>query len=196
VCAYDGSLPVEISYALGNEAYSMAVGGAHGNKYYVCMEKSSNGDYNLFVFDAAKSTWHKEDDDISLTDFCSCDGELYAIVDDKIITMMGYGTPDPSPVEWMVETGDIGLSSPDSKYISRLNLRMQMGLNSEIYISIRYDFNEAWEQVAYLKGDRLQSFTIPIIPKRCDSLRLRIEGVGDVKIYSITKTIEGGSDLP
>ena len=197
IYAYDGSLPVGMAHALGNEAYSNAVGGAVGNKYYVSMESVSSGNFNLFVFDAQKSLWHKEDDDLQVDAFCSCDGELYAIVGgDAIITMLGSGTPDLSPVEWMAETGDIGLSRPDSKYISRLNLRMQMDLNSEIYISIRYDFNEAWEQVAYLKGDRLQSFTIPIIPKRCDSMRLRIEGMGDVKIYSITKTIEGGSDLP
>ena len=193
VCAYDGSLPIEISYPLGNELYSKAVGGAIGNKYYVSMNDAYEKRH-LFVFDVAKSMWHREDD-IPVEEFCSCRGELYAIANGEIITMLGSGTPDPSPVEWMVETGDIGLSSPDSKYISRINLRMQMDLSSEIYISIRYDFNEVWEQVAYLKGDRLQSFTIPIIPKRCDSLRLRIEGMGDVKIYSITKTIEGGSDI-
>ncbi len=33
VCAYDGSLPVEISQALGENLYSQAVGGSHGSKY-------------------------------------------------------------------------------------------------------------------------------------------------------------------
>ena len=31
ICAFDGSLPTEASYVLGNEYYSDAVGGAHGN---------------------------------------------------------------------------------------------------------------------------------------------------------------------
>lgn len=194
IYAYDGSLPVGMSHALGNEAYSNAVGGSVGNKYYISL-KDLHNKYNLFVFDVQKSLWHKEDS-LQADAFCRCDGELFAIFGSKIITMLGTGNPDTSSVEWRAETGDIGLSSPDSKYISRLNLRMQMDLNSEVFIWVRYDFNETWEQVAYLKGNSLQSFTIPIIPKRCDSLRLKIEGMGDVKIYSITKTIEGGSDLP
>ena len=32
ICAFDGSLPVEVSYALGNEVYSSAVGGTHNSK--------------------------------------------------------------------------------------------------------------------------------------------------------------------
>ena len=195
VCAYDGSLPVEISYALGNVAYSSAVGGSVGNKYYVRMDKAGNGDFNLFVFDVAKSMWHKEEDDSLIESFCSCDGELYAIEGNKIITMLGSGTPDESPVEWMAETGEIGISSPDSKYVSRLTLRMSMEFGSEVVIYASYDFNGSWEQVCVLTGDSLRTFSIPIRPKRCDYMKLRIEGVGAVKIYSITKTIEQGSEL-
>ena len=197
VCAYDGSLPIEMSYALGNEAYGNAVGGAIGNKYYICTEKASNGDFNLFVFDVAKSMWHKEEDDASVSEFCACDGELYAISGgDKIITMLGSNVSDDAPpVEWMVETGEIGISSPDSKYISRLTLRMSMDIGSEVSVYAKYDFNEAWEQICCLTGESLRSFSIPIRPKRCDYMKLRIEGVGAAKIYSITKTIEQGSEL-
>ena len=194
VCAYDGSLPIEMSYPLGNEVYSYAVGGSVGNKYYISME-AMNGDKNLFVFDVAKSLWHKEDEDFHVQEFCSCDGELYAIADDKIITMLGSEERDEEPVEWMVETGEIGISSPDSKYISRLTLRMSMDIGSEVSIYASYDFNEAWEQVCVLTVDSLRTFSIPIRPKRCDYMKLRIEGVGAAKIYSITKTIEQGSEL-
>ena len=194
ICAYDGSLPVEMSYHLGNEVYSEAVGGAVGNKYYVCMENQV-GDYNLLVFDVAKSMWHKEEEDYRVSEFCACDGELYAIHNDKIITMLGSGDQDEEPVEWMVETGEIGISSPDSKYISRITLRMSMDIGSEVSIYAQYDFDESWEQVCCLTGDSLRSFSIPIRPKRCDHMKLRIEGVGAVKIYSIVKTIEQGSEL-
>ena len=193
VYAYDGSLPVGMSYALGNEAYMGAVGGAHGNKYYISM-KNAAGKHHLFTFDVAKSMWHLEDD-IQVDCFCSCRGEMYAISNGKIITMLGSGTPDILPVEWMVETGDIGISSPDMKYISRITLRMSMDIGSEVRIYIQYDFNQAWEQVCSLTGDNLRSFSLPIRPQRCDHMKLRIEGIGAVKIYSITKTIEQGSEL-
>ena len=196
VCAYDGSLPVVISHALGNEVYGDSVGGACGNKYYISMEKGVNGDYNLFVFDVAKSMWHKEDDDLHVSAFCSCDGDLYAIVGgDKIITMLGSGEKDTEPVEWMVETGDIGLSSPDMKYISRLTVRMSMEIGAEVRFYAQYDYSDEWEQLCTLTGEHLRSFSLPIRPKRCDHMRLRIEGVGVTKIYSITKTIEQGSEL-
>ena len=192
ICAYDGSLPSEVSYALGNEAYSDAVGGAHGYKYYVSM-KDRLGAYNLFVFDMAKGMWHKEDD-LKVEQFCSSDGELYAISGGKIITMLGTGTPNNKLVKWMAETGEIGISSPDMKYISRLTLRMAMEIGTEVSAYAQYDFNDEWEHLFTMRGTSLRSFSIPIRPKRCDHMKLRIEGEGMVKIYSITKTIEQGSD--
>ena len=193
ICAYDGSLPTEMSYALGNEEYSNAVGGAHGKKYYISM-KDTNGTYHLFVFDTAKGMWHKEDN-LQVDCFCSCRGEMYAIAGSDIITLHGSGTPDTGPVEWMAETGEIGIASPDMKYISRLTIRMFMDIGAEVRIYAQYDFNDEWEHLCDLKGYNLRSFSIPIRPKRCDYMRLRFEGEGMCKIYSITKTIEQGSEL-
>ena len=193
VCAYDGSLPTEVSYAMGNEAYSDAVGGSHGNKYYTSM-KDMQGEYNLFVYDISKGMWHKEDD-LQVDSFCSCHGELYAISGGKILTMLGSGDPGERNIEWMVETGEIGISSPDMKYVSRITLRMAMDIDAEVGIFAQYDFNDEWECQCVLRGTNLRSFSIPIRPKRCDYMKLRIEGVGGVKVYSITKTIEQGSEL-
>ena len=194
VCAYDGSLPTEVSYALGNEAYKDAVGGANGNKYYISM-KDLSGAYQLFVFDTAKGMWHKEDS-LQVDCFCSCDGEMYAINKGKIISLLGSGTPEGDSVEWMAQTGEIGISSPDMKYISRLTVRMSMEIGAEVRIYAQYDFSDEWEALCSLRNvDNLRSFSLPIRPKRCDHMKLRIEGEGMVKIYSITKTIEQGSDL-
>ena len=193
VCAYDGSLPIEVSYALGNWPYSEAVGGSNGNKYYISM-KDYLGAYNLFVYDMAKGMWHKEDD-FQADCFCSCRGELYAISNCKIITMLGSGRPDSDPVEWMAETGEIGISSPDMKYISRLTVRMSMEIGAEVRFYAQYDFCDDWDHLCTLTADNLRSFSLPIRPKRCDHMKLRVEGNGMVKIYSITKTIEQGSEL-
>ena len=193
VCAYDGSLPTEVSYALGNEAYSDAVGGSHGNKYYISM-KDVSGFYHLFVYDVSKGMWHKEDD-LQADCFCSCRGEMYAISNGDVITMLGSGTPDTDPVEWMVQTGEIGITSPDMKYISRLTVRMSLDIDSEVRFYAQYDFSEEWEYLFSMQGTSLRSFSIPIRPKRCDTMKLRIEGVGGAKVYSLTKTIEQGSEL-
>lgn len=196
VCAYDGSLPVEISSALGEVNYSDAVAGGHGNKYYISMKSSTDSKHHLFVYDAAKDMWHKEDN-LHADAFCSCRGEMYCIDHDtsKIVTMLGSGEQGEELVEWMVQTGDIGITSPDMKYVSRINVRMVIDIGAEMQFFAQYDFDDNWIPLFTLVGSNLRSFSLPIRPKRCDNMRLRIVGKGNGKVYSYTKTIEQGSDI-
>ena len=195
ICAFDGSLPVEVSYALGNEVYSSAVGGTHNSKYYVSM-KDTQEQWHLFVYDVAKKMWHKEDN-LHAAAFCSHKGEMYCIDDDakNIITMFGSGETDAEKVPWMVETGEMGIATPDMKYISSLNVRLSMEIGAKVEFYARYDMSDEWIHVCTVFGTNLRSFFIPIRPRRCDYMKLRIVGEGIGKIYSITKTIERGSDF-
>jgi hypothetical protein len=194
ICAYDGSLPTEISSAFGDVSYKKAVGCAHGNKYYVSMRDHTEG-VHLLVYDAIKGLWHKESG-VGAKEFCSLKGELYYIPEsgDKVLTILGSGTADKAPVEWMAETGVLGADSPDKKYISRLNVRMTLPIGSRISFYAQYDSVGEWVRLATVNGRTLTTFTLPIRPRRCDHFRLRIVGTGDAKIYSICKTIEEGSD--
>lgn len=195
VCAYDGSLPQEISYALGEVQYSDAVGCSHGNKYYISM-KDRGGAYHLFVYDVAKGMWHREDD-TEVKHFCSCRDELYYIdsKDNAIKTIGGSGNAYEKKVEWMAETGPIGTSSPDKKYVSSLTVRMSLDIGSRVRFFAQYDSMGEWEPLCTMAGTTLRSFSVPIKPKRCDHFKLRIVGEGDARIYSIAKTIEEGSDI-
>ena len=195
VCAYDGSLPVSVSYVLGNERYYDAVGGSHGNKFYISMADAYDN-WNLFVYDTAKGLWHREDD-LQATHFVSYRGELYC-VDAKnlnIITLLGSGEEYEDDVEWMVETGELGITSPDMKYISRITLRVKLDVGAEMNIYAQYDMSDEWLEVCHIRGTDLRSFSIPIRPRRCDYMRLKIEAKGMGKIYAMTKTIEQGSDV-
>jgi len=195
VCAYDGSLPVEISSALGDVSYSNAVAGHLGNKYYVSMLNDS-GRYDLFVYDTLKGMWHREDN-TQVLQFCNCRGDLYYIDchDMQIKTVLGTGTRDTAPIKWEAVTGVIGTDSPDKKYISRLDVRMSIPVGSRVMFFIEYDSDGHWQYLFTMVGMNLRSFPVPIRPLRCDHLRLKIVGEGDAKIYSICQTIERGSDL-
>lgn len=195
VCAYDGSLPVEISSALGDVSYSNAVAGHLGNKYYVSMLNDS-GRYDLFVYDTLKGMWHREDN-TQVLQFCNCRGDLYYIDchDMQIKTVLGTGTRDVAPIKWEAVTGVIGTDSPDKKYISRLDVRMNIPVGSRVMFFIEYDSDGHWQYLFTMVGMNLRSFPVPIRPLRCDHLRLKIVGEGDAKIYSICQTIEQGSDL-
>ncbi len=194
ICAYDGSLPTEISSALGDMSYSKAVAGALGNKYYVSMCDTSE-DYHLFVYDTLKGMWHREDD-TQATDFCNCRGDLYYIdyADNQIKTVRGTGVKEDGPIKWEAVTGIIGTDSPDKKYISRMEVRMKLDVGSRVVFYVEYDSSGEWEHLFAMTGKNIQSFPVPIKPRRCDHLRLRMMGEGDAKIFSICKTVEWGSD--
>jgi hypothetical protein len=72
---------------------------------------------------------------------------------------------------------------------------MSLDIGAEMKISIRYDSIGDWEQIFSVTGTSLRSFVMPVRPRRCDHFNIRIEGKGHGKIYSITKTIEQGSDI-
>ena len=196
VCSYNGSLPAEISSVLGEKAYSNAVACSHKGKYYISMYDTTEKDYALFVCDTEKGMWHKEDN-LQVKHFCPIDEEVYYIDTEKntIKTLFGSGTKDTNKIKWMAETGILGTSSPDKKYISRLTIRLMMNIESRVMFSIQYDSTGEWENVCTLVGHNLKTFSLPIRPKRCDHFRLRIEGEGEVKIFSISKIIEQGSDV-
>lgn len=194
VCAYDGSLPQEISGAMGTDLYEEAVGGSHGNKYYVSM-RGEDG-WMLFVYDTARGLWHKEDA-LHASAFASYQGELYCVDDDSnnILTLLGSGSAYEESVEWKAETGDIGLSSQEKKYIARMSVRMSVEPGSTVDIFIQYDQDGEWVHLAHVMGQELKSISVPIRPRRCDHLRLLFQGKGPAKIYSNTKTLEWGSEL-
>lgn len=195
VCSYDGSLPVEASAALGEERYENAVAAAHGNKYYISMSKTTTGERSLFVYDTAKGMWHKEDD-LNVYLLCSCRDELYCATEDgKIVTMLGSGETYEEAVPWMFETGILGASLPEKKYLVKLNIRLVLELGSSMNIMAQYDSVGPWVNLGFITGTDLRSFTIPIKPRRCDHLRLRVEAEGPGMIFSITKTYSHGSDV-
>ena len=70
-----------------------------------------------------------------------------------------------------------------------------MDIGAEVRFLAKYDFMDDWDEVGVLEGTSMRSCSVPIRPRRCDHMKLRIEGVGNVKIYAITKTIEQGSEL-
>lgn len=210
VCAYDGSLPTEVSGQFGGIKYTAldatlktadplrcgAVAGADHNKYYISMKSEMDDNWHLFVFDTRMGMWHREDNTWADA-FCACDDNMYYIdhADKKIKTMSDVRFAREEVVSWFVETGTLGLSLPDNKYISRMNIRMSLKPGTRIAIYIEYDSCGQWEFLWDMVGTSLRSFTVPIRPHRCDHFRLKIEGVGQAKIFSIAKVIEQGSDM-
>jgi hypothetical protein len=200
VCGYNGSLPYNISDELGEVKYYDAVSGAIGDSYYISMRDGANN-YSLFCYDTKNGIWCKEDN-TSVLSFCKHKDDLYYIdsKDKKMKSISGtllYDVAEKATeekFEWFAESGPIGYSSPDNKYVGRIVMRLTLEFGTNVDFYIQYDSQGEWEHKFNMSGKGTKSFSVPFIPKRCDHFRYRIKGNGACKIHSITKTLEGGSD--
>ena len=186
VSVYDGTLPISISQNFGNEQlnYKLAVAATEEEKYYItCNTPYGN---KMFIYDTLKGLWRKHAaPDNELIHSIEFNGKVHLLDKD------GEIKPDEDSVTWYVESGLMGMEYADFKYINRIDIRMQLQPEGVVSVLIEYDSSGEWEHAGTVKGLSLKTFTIPIKPRRCDHFRMRIEGQGKVKIFSISKLVKG-----
>lgn len=201
VCAYNGSLPTSASDELGEVRYYDAVGGTINNRYYLSM-KDLEGNQHLFVYDQKIGTWSKEDN-TKVLHFCKHGDDLYYIDEADNMMKSVRGTLPYDVAEkgtegkfgWFAESGNIGYESPDNKYVSRINIRISLEHGTNVDFYLQYDSSGKWEHKFNMCGKGTRTYTVPVIPKRCDHFKYKLVGKGGCKIHSITKTLEQGSDI-
>lgn len=211
ICIYEGSYPRLLSDNLGRDRYKLATAGIWQDKYYIVMTNEETNVRSLFVYDTKANLWHIEDVGITFDFFVNYKNRLMFYDGSKIL-VEGRNTKidgttytaDSSELSWMWTSGIIGLDSPATKYISQLLFRMSMEMGSEIKIELEYDSSGVWEEKGnivnkYEKNRRntqgytaLRSIELPVIPRRCDHMRIRLSGKGMIKLFSISKRITQG----
>lgn len=170
VCVWtDGSAAV-ISEALGVPV-STGAGGSDGLKYYVCQ----NG--VLYAYDTVRRLWMREDA-TSVSHFAMYCGQAAALTENAIVTL-GGGTGE---VSGYVIFGDMTMESPDRKRIVKFQLRIAA---RRFQVLVSYDGGR-FEPVYEAEGED-RTYLLPIVPRRCDRLRLCVKGV-DFKIDSLSVT--------
>lgn len=193
ICAYQGSFPESISDALGDERYSDAAAGVLGDRYYISMRDAA-GEWSLFVYDIRRNLWMREDA-LHALGFAALGDELYCLTEDALLAMAGScGTPEPY-VPWEAETGMLYYQYPDRKYLSRFNLRLYMEEGAQMDVYLMYDSNGEWVRQGRVKMKGTRTVTLPVRPRRCDHMRMKLVGRGEVRLYSIAKILTMGSDV-
>ena len=199
VMAYQGGMPVDVAEALGDEKYYEAVAGVFGERYYISM-KDASGKWQFFCYEARKGLWMHEDN-LRVECFTAWGDELYAQVNNKILALNGTEGTLEAKISWAAETGIIhyeqgvsGKGTVPVRYLARFNIRLNMGRDAGMQMYVEYDSSGLWQFAGNVKLPHTGTATIPLRPRRCDHLRLRFEGSGDVKIYSIARVLEQGSD--
>ena len=195
VMMYDGSsTPTGVSAALGDILYSDARAGSVGGRYYISMMDRSQT-WHLFVYDTKTGNWYREDNFHALG-FGTAGDELYAIDEDNntLVAMLGsIGTPEGT-LPWSATFGIFGTDYTGKKYLSRFNIRMQIDTGAEAKLEIQYDRSGDWKDMGRILGKGTRSFLLPVVPRRCDHLDVRISGKGRCRIYSVSRVLELSSD--
>ena len=206
VMVFDGSLPTEVSDQLGEIQYSDARAGVLGYKYYISM-KDKSGNWFLFTYDTKNAVWYKEDHFKALG-FGRVNDELFAIDEENNLlwSMMGTVGTAEDDFDWAAVFGMQGMEygygqygsrvrydTNGSRYMSRFDIRMYMDEDARANLWIQYDDGK-WEHMGEIKGKRLKTFVLPIIPKRCDHLRFKLTGRGLIRVFSINRIMEVGGD--
>lgn len=209
VCVYADSEVAGISAALGTESYKNAVAGVCGSRLYLSME-DQEGAWQLLVYDTAAGVWTREDGTHALG-FASCltetfmlraDGELYALLPgeyNKDFFMVGSDytvhaqEETDEEVSWELRTGEILRELPDHKYIGKIQLYLELDPGARTEVALRRD-GGAWEKVQELSGGDQRRCTLPIYPRRCDRMEIRLTGVGHARLVNWSKYVGYGSE--
>lgn len=202
VCRMGNALPSPISDALGDAKYRDAVAGADGKRYYLCM-RDEEGCPHVMVYDTESGAWIAEDE-LDVRWFAAVGGELYMLcANGQLWSVSGggvseYGAEDAHAeemIEWMLDTGDLGVDDPYNRYISGIQMYCGCELGTQVMLDVRYDAEKAWKEVFHSNPATTRSMTIPYVPHRCRTIRLRLRGQGAFRLYQIVRRIEQGSDV-
>lgn len=196
ICVFDGSNPVGISDSLGRGMFGHAAAGGCKDKYYISME-DENGQHSLFVYDIRRGMWHREDG-LAVSEFAYNNlGQLYGQDGMKIY---GFGSAadrlklkceKEEDVEWEAVTGYFGMNYERGKYTGLITVRAKIPPRAEIIVDISVD-DGPWEQKKIMRGEGIvKSYEAHVDAEYCDHYRLRLHGHGDVRIYSVTRHMEG-----
>lgn len=198
---YDGSQPERISQALGEGQMSAGVAGAVGGKYYITVTEGSAK--HMYVYDLQKNIWQEENAE-SVIQFARAGNDLYMMMEHRADTVLGSaGTPETA-VNWWAETGLQGwekhskkaMGAADDKYVTRYQIRAVMPEGSKMKCHLKYDMDAHWTEKLRIENywGVERTILMPVYPKRCDHLRMRLEGTGEIKIGAIIRNLSSGGD--
>lgn len=206
VYAYQsGSLPALISEeSLWGHTYKNAVGGRHGNKYYISAERDDR-EQELLVYDTDKGLWHKEDD-TKMIDCTTYNGVLYWLdetkenimcpdkADNLLVDNTKYEYQQEDCFEWSAETGDLYDSEFNVKNIGKIRIGIKAENGAKVSLFVQYKDNGEWKKVSEMLYSEKKPRVFAVALRRAEYLRLKLVGTGKVEIYGIDIEHSRGSD--
>lgn len=205
---YADEYPRAQDSVFGNGEIKDALACSDGVRYYARL--TVDGEKAIYRYDSKHGLWMKEDAP-GVIGMTYDQGTIYALLEQSLVTeqygnreiidLIGSGgigitapTEEAGSVESFAEFGDFTAGSLNRKAMSKLQLRMGLETGATVTIKIKYDGGQ-WEPLWTLTQGIKRSVQIPILPRRCDYYRIRIEGTGMWRLYAMAREQYEGSEI-
>ncbi len=185
VISCSGGSTKVISEALGTHLKD-GVATTDGRRYYLSAV-DTQGVRALYVYDTQTQAWHKEDgDNVVYLGYLS--GDVYAYCDNNVVYVIGRdATSNGTPMEDVESYTEFHPLCDDTRgeiVPVRLGVRVWCDAESTLTMEVSYDGLE-WEQCATLQSHGSRLWYVPLQPRACHSLGVRIKGKGNYRICSL-----------
>ena len=100
-----------------------------------------------------------------------------------------------NPLASMAEFGDFTEGDENRKGSTKLQMRVEVDAGAALKISMEFNSDGVWRTVDTLQPDVKKSYYLPIIPRRSDHFRIKLEGTGAWRVYSLTRESYSGSEI-
>ncbi len=201
VMAWDGGVPVRVSASLDENRLrdvDWCSSGQENGKLHLAMGWK-NGLRRMLVYDTERGLWHEETDPPRKV--LGTGGMLYLWNDETGVmwteepelTVTAAGTVKLEQMESEAVSGDIGMGLAEDKYFNRVTLRVDALGQSVLEVAVSYD-GGVWETAGRcVVEESYQRINLPLVPRRYDTLRLRLKVQGQLTVRSIALSIAGSS---
>jgi hypothetical protein len=96
----------------------------------------------------------------------------------------------------MAEFGDFTGQDPNKKGLTKLQLRLELEEGATMQVYLQFDSDGVWHNVNSVLGEGAKrSYYLPIVPRRTDHYRLKLEGTGGCILHSLVAEAYSGSEL-
>ena len=192
VYAYTGGAPELLTGCFGTQRFTGGVAGTDGERYYISM-KAEDGTWGLYVLDASRGIWLREDD-THAADWAYLDGALYYLdADTGRVMATGQDKSEEGRIPWSATLCPFHETVHGRKGYSRLHLRADLEAGAWVKVEVSAD-GAPWKQVYLGHDEHARTVQIPILPTRCDSFRVRLSGKGECVIKSFVREFTVGSE--
>lgn len=188
VYRYTGDVPSLVSDNFGNKAYTDAVGGSDGDKYYISMFEGDKA--YTYTYLIKYGIWMLEDK-LRYTHFARRGSELYGTEGGNLYLMRGGEVSEDAT--WAVQFCPMYETMQGRKTYSRLLLRVSIPEKAYMGVEIRTDGGK-WLSCGHIVGQNERVVPIKIPINKCDKFEFRVFGKGNCKVMGIIREFFVGGE--